>query len=148
MTMWPNSTRVKACLAFVSERGQPMTRQAVNYIVRIAGEKAKLDRVWPHMLRHSCGFYLAGTDMRVTLGKNTSLRETADEDQQGRINILRYIHSVCGAPVFHFLFKPRHQEHILCLPNSCLAGSNAIGGSRLAEMGDRPSLGEQHCFFC
>ena len=40
---------------------------AVNYIVRVAGEKAKLRRVWPHMLRHSCGFYLAGkgTDMRV-----------------------------------------------------------------------------------
>ncbi len=41
---------------FVSERGQPMTRQAVNYIVRVAGETAKLGRVWPHMLRHSCGF--------------------------------------------------------------------------------------------
>ena len=35
--------------------------------MRVAGEKAKLDRVWPHMLRHSCGFYLTGkgTDMRV-----------------------------------------------------------------------------------
>ena len=52
---------------FVSERGQPMTRQAVNYIVRLAGEKAKLGRVWPHMLRHSCGYYLAdqGTDLRT-----------------------------------------------------------------------------------
>jgi len=44
---------------FISERGQPMTRQAVNYIMRVAGEKAKLERVWPHMLRHSCRFYLA-----------------------------------------------------------------------------------------
>jgi site-specific recombinase XerD len=52
---------------FVSERGQPMTRQAVNYIVRFAGEKAKLGRVWPHMLRHSCSYYLAdqGTDLRT-----------------------------------------------------------------------------------
>ena len=52
---------------FVSERGQPMTRQAVNYIVRLAGNKAKLGRVWPHMLRHSCGYYLAdkGTDLRT-----------------------------------------------------------------------------------
>ena len=52
---------------FVSERGQPMTRQAVNYLVRLAGEKAKLGRVWPHMLRHSCGYYLAdqGTDLRT-----------------------------------------------------------------------------------
>jgi type 1 fimbriae regulatory protein FimB len=32
---------------FVSERGQPMTRQAVNYLVRLAGERAKLGRVWP-----------------------------------------------------------------------------------------------------
>jgi hypothetical protein len=38
-----------------SERGQPMTRQAVNYIERLAGERAKLGRVWPH----SCGYYLA-----------------------------------------------------------------------------------------
>ena len=52
---------------FVSEREAPLTRQAVNYIVRIAGEEAKLGRVWPHMLRHSCGYYLAdkGTDLRT-----------------------------------------------------------------------------------
>jgi type 1 fimbriae regulatory protein FimB len=52
---------------FVSEREQPMTRQAVNYIVAQAGERAGLGGVWPHMLRHSCGFTLAnkGTDFRV-----------------------------------------------------------------------------------
>src|SRR5262245_12476705 len=49
---------------FLSERQTQLTRQAINYIVRLAGEKAKLGRVWPHMLRHSCGYYLAdrGTD--------------------------------------------------------------------------------------
>ena len=35
---------------FISERQAPLTRQAVNYIVRVAGETAKLGRVWPHML--------------------------------------------------------------------------------------------------
>jgi type 1 fimbriae regulatory protein FimB len=39
----------------------------VNYIVCVAGEKAKLGSVWSHMLRHSCGYYLAdkGTDLRT-----------------------------------------------------------------------------------
>lgn len=52
---------------FLSERG-PFTRQAVNYIVSSAGERAKLPfRVHPHMLRHSTGFYLAnkGFDTRL-----------------------------------------------------------------------------------
>ena len=52
---------------FVSEREAPMTRQAVNYLIRSAGGKAKLGRVWPHMLRRSCGYYLAntGVDLRT-----------------------------------------------------------------------------------
>src|SRR5262249_57599682 len=50
-----------------SKRPSQLTRQAVNYIVRMAGETAKLGRVWPHMLRHSCGYCLAdkGTDLRT-----------------------------------------------------------------------------------
>lgn len=52
---------------FISERGQPMTRQAVNYLIRIAGESSALRNVHPHMLRHSCGYYLAnsGVDLRT-----------------------------------------------------------------------------------
>lgn len=52
---------------FLSERGQPMTRQSVNYLIKIAAQRAKLIAVHPHMLRHSCGFYLAnqGYDLRL-----------------------------------------------------------------------------------
>jgi site-specific recombinase XerD len=52
---------------FVSERGQPFTERAVFYLVRAAGESADLHGVHPHMLRHSCGYYLAdkGTDLRT-----------------------------------------------------------------------------------
>jgi type 1 fimbriae regulatory protein FimB len=52
---------------FLSERG-PFTRQALNYLVRRIGHKAELRfQVHPHMLRHSCGFYLAnkGLDTRL-----------------------------------------------------------------------------------
>jgi integrase len=52
---------------FVSERGAPLTRHAVNYLIASAGEKAGLGHVHPHMLRHSCGYALAdkGVDFRV-----------------------------------------------------------------------------------
>ena len=52
---------------FISERGQLLTRQAVNYITRQAGHRARLGHVHPHMLRHSCGYYLAnkGVDFRT-----------------------------------------------------------------------------------
>ncbi len=52
---------------FISERGQPLTRQAVNYLVAAAAERAGLVGVHPHALRHSCGFALAdkGHDLRL-----------------------------------------------------------------------------------
>lgn len=52
---------------FISERGQPLTRQTVNYLIAAAAERARLPPVHPHMLRHSCGFYLAnqGYDLRL-----------------------------------------------------------------------------------
>ncbi|WP_410219117.1 tyrosine-type recombinase/integrase [Paracoccus sp. (in: a-proteobacteria)] len=52
---------------FVSERQQPVTRQAVNYMLATAGKRAGLGHVHPHMLRHSCGFALAnrGYDLRL-----------------------------------------------------------------------------------
>lgn len=52
---------------FLSERGQPMTRQSVNYLTSTVAARARLPKVHPHMLRHSCGFYLAdqGYDLRL-----------------------------------------------------------------------------------
>ena len=52
---------------FISERGQPLTRQSVNYLLAEAAARAGLPPVHPHMLRHSCGFSLAnrGDDLRL-----------------------------------------------------------------------------------
>jgi type 1 fimbriae regulatory protein FimB len=52
---------------FLSERTQPLARQSVNYVVAVAAKRAELPPVHPHMLRHSCGFYLAnrGYDLRL-----------------------------------------------------------------------------------
>ena len=52
---------------FISERRQPLTRQAVNYIIRRAGRRAGIGDVWPHMLRHSAGYALSnrGHDFRL-----------------------------------------------------------------------------------
>lgn len=52
---------------FISERGQPLTRQSVNYLMAAAAIRAGLPPVRPHMLRHSCGYYLAnkGYDLRL-----------------------------------------------------------------------------------
>jgi type 1 fimbriae regulatory protein FimB len=52
---------------FVSERGQALTRQSVNYLIATAAQRAGLPPVHPHMLRHSCGFALAnrGYDLRL-----------------------------------------------------------------------------------
>ena len=53
--------------ANISERGQPITRQAVNYLIGAAAKLAGLKNVHPHTLRHSWGYYLAdcGTDLRT-----------------------------------------------------------------------------------
>ncbi len=53
---------------FLTERGDQLTRFALNYLVRIAGERANLGfAVHPHMLRHGCGYALAnrGYDLRL-----------------------------------------------------------------------------------
>lgn len=45
---------------FVGERGEALTPGAIAKIIQRAGELADLSLpVHPHMLRHSCGYYLA-----------------------------------------------------------------------------------------
>jgi len=49
---------------FITERGGPLTRSTVNKLVARAGARAKLKfPVHPHMLRHSCGYYLANKEI-------------------------------------------------------------------------------------
>jgi type 1 fimbriae regulatory protein FimB len=43
---------------FISERMQPLSDRSSRVIVANAGKSAKMGHVHPHMLRHSCGFYL------------------------------------------------------------------------------------------
>jgi len=53
---------------FLTERGDQLTRFALSYLVRIAGERSGLGfAVHPHMLRHGCGYALAnrGYDLRL-----------------------------------------------------------------------------------
>ena len=53
---------------FASERGGAMTNRAVQFMIAKTGVKADLPfPVHPHMLRHSCGYYLAnqGYDTRL-----------------------------------------------------------------------------------
>ncbi len=53
---------------FISERGAPLTPDAVRKIISRAGREAKLPfKVHPHMLRHACGYKLAqaGQDTRA-----------------------------------------------------------------------------------
>ncbi len=53
---------------FVSERGSPFARQSIWRIIVEAGKMAELDlSTHPHMLKHSCGFFLAnkGYDTRL-----------------------------------------------------------------------------------
>jgi type 1 fimbriae regulatory protein FimB/type 1 fimbriae regulatory protein FimE len=59
---------VTGLYAFETERGGPLSADALQYIVREAGRLAALDvEAHPHMLRHAAGYCLAneGTDTRL-----------------------------------------------------------------------------------
>ena len=52
---------------FLFERGQLLTRRSVNDLLAAATARAGLPAMRPHMLHHSCGYYLAnrGYDLRL-----------------------------------------------------------------------------------
>jgi len=51
----------KSPFVFVSERGGPFTTDSFNWMVKRAGQKAGLQfQAHAHMLRHACGYQLAG----------------------------------------------------------------------------------------
>ena len=53
---------------FLSERGSPISPRRISALVREAGERAGVEfQVNSHLLRHSCGYYLAnkGYDTRL-----------------------------------------------------------------------------------
>ena len=52
---------------FITERGSQMTRKGIYELIKRLGKKARLPKAHPHMLRHSCGYYLAnkGIDSRI-----------------------------------------------------------------------------------
>ena len=54
------------CL-IVNERIEPFSRQGINYLIGNVAKKAHLGKVNPHMLRHSCGFYLANKGFTTRL---------------------------------------------------------------------------------
>ncbi|MBV8092320.1 MAG: tyrosine-type recombinase/integrase [Acetobacteraceae bacterium] len=59
---------VTGLYVFETERGGPLSSDAIQYIVREAGKLAQLDvEAHPHMLRHAAGYCLAndGVDTRL-----------------------------------------------------------------------------------
>jgi len=52
---------------FMNERGAPMTASGFRKMLSTVGAACGLPHVHPHMLRHSCGFYMADRreDVRV-----------------------------------------------------------------------------------
>ncbi len=62
------ATRDDAEAVFLNQRGRRLTRQGAWLILRKYGDKVGLhDRLWPHVLRHSCATHMLdhGADIRV-----------------------------------------------------------------------------------
>ena len=78
---------------FLSERGQPFTRQSVNYLVATAAARAGLASVHPHTLRHSCGFALPRSSRSETHG---SLRPNSRTTFRRTVALTDHANSAAG----------------------------------------------------
>jgi type 1 fimbriae regulatory protein FimB len=71
---------------FLTERGEGMQPHAFNHLLTVIGQRAGFPfRVYPHMLRHSCGFHLANKGLNAfTIAAYLGHRQIQ--------NSLRYVH--------------------------------------------------------
>ncbi|MEQ5091668.1 tyrosine-type recombinase/integrase [Providencia rettgeri] len=89
---------------FLSKQGKPLTRQRFYQIIRYYGELANLSfPVYPHMLRHACGYNLAehGNDTRLI------------QDYLGHRNIAHTVlYTAANAARFINVFEKRKEYSI------------------------------------
>ena len=74
-----------SAFVFTSERGGPMTRSNVAKMIESAGDRAGLQHMHPHVLRHTCGHLLADAAhdtrrLQLWLG-HTDIKHTASYSQ-------------------------------------------------------------------
>ena len=89
--LWKAEGRPEAGPVFASERRKPFSRDGVNKLIERLGERAGIAwRVFPHALRHTCGFELAnnGANLRLIQGwlghrsiQSTMIYAALDEHQ-------------------------------------------------------------------
>ncbi|MEE7532272.1 MULTISPECIES: tyrosine-type DNA invertase [Klebsiella] len=87
---------------FLSRKGNPLSRQQFYHIISISGYNAGLSLdIYPHMLRHSCGYALAdkGIDTRLI------------QDYLGHRNIRHTVwYTASNAGRFHGIWEAKHNR--------------------------------------
>lgn len=82
---------------FLSERRTPIKKRTIQSLIAILGEKAGFDfALHHHMLRHSCGFYLA----------NKGIDARAIQDYLGHCNIQHTVRYTKLVGKFEGFFEP------------------------------------------
>ena len=80
--------QVTGLYVFETERGGPLSVDALQYIVREAGRAARLDiEAHPHMLRHAAGYTLANEGVMVQFCQTDQPGTARDRISRSRINM-------------------------------------------------------------